>query len=82
MSVMSSKSQSTTLNELFFHYQKSYISFNEKRKSEEHQFENSFNEGKSVKKTKLDENENNDYVTEEFELDIDLNTQYNNDENK
>ncbi|RIA91182.1 kinase-like domain-containing protein [Glomus cerebriforme] len=31
MSVMSSKSQSTTLNELFFHYQKSYIFIRKKK---------------------------------------------------
>ncbi|RIA86376.1 hypothetical protein C1645_779777, partial [Glomus cerebriforme] len=54
---------------------RSIISEVVKRKFEDNQMENSFNEAKSIKKVKLieNENENNDYITKEFELDIDMN---------
>ncbi|GBC27864.2 uncharacterized protein OCT59_008365 [Rhizophagus irregularis] len=47
----------------------------DKRKFDDTQIENSFNEGKFIKKVKLIENENNDYTTQEFELDIDINSE-------
>ncbi|POG67749.1 kinase-like domain-containing protein [Rhizophagus irregularis DAOM 181602=DAOM 197198] len=57
------------------YHQKNDISFNNKRKFDDTQIENSFNEGKFIKKVKLIENENNDYTTQEFELDIDINSE-------
>ncbi|RIA91165.1 kinase-like domain-containing protein [Glomus cerebriforme] len=74
MSTRRLRSQSITSNDLFYNYQKRNISFNvkEKRKLEDNQIENRFNEGKRIKNIKLNENENNDYDTKEFELDIDL----------
>ncbi|PKK53766.1 hypothetical protein RhiirC2_803121, partial [Rhizophagus irregularis] len=43
---------------------------------DDNQIENSFNEDKIIKKIKLIENENNDYTTQEFELDIDINSEH------
>ncbi|RIA84604.1 kinase-like domain-containing protein [Glomus cerebriforme] len=77
MSTRSLRSQSITSDDLSYHYQKRNISFNvkEKRKLEDNKIENSFNEGKSIKKIKFGENENNnDYVTKEFGFDIDINS--------
>ncbi|CAB4385689.1 unnamed protein product [Rhizophagus irregularis] len=45
-----------------------------KRKFENNQIETRFDEDKINKKTRLIENENNDYCTKEFELDIDINS--------
>ncbi|RIA86621.1 hypothetical protein C1645_878573 [Glomus cerebriforme] len=87
---------------------RSLISEVDKRKFEDNQIENSFNEGmikikifinkkneskliliklkifsaQSIKKVKIieNENENNDYVTKEVELDIDMNLKKSNDE--
>ncbi|GBC41248.2 kinase-like domain-containing protein [Rhizophagus irregularis DAOM 181602=DAOM 197198] len=48
----------------------------DKRKFDATQIENSFNdEDKFIKKVKLIENENNDYTTQEFELDIDIDSE-------
>ncbi|CAB4485237.1 unnamed protein product [Rhizophagus irregularis] len=48
----------------------------DKRNFDATQIENSFNdEDKFIKKVKLIENENNDYTTQEFELDIDINSE-------
>ncbi|CAB4478827.1 unnamed protein product [Rhizophagus irregularis] len=60
---------------LFHCHQKNDITFNDKRKFDDNQIENSFNEDKIIKKIKLIENENNDYITQEFELDIDINSE-------
>ncbi|CAB4421155.1 unnamed protein product [Rhizophagus irregularis] len=49
------------------------ISFNDKRKFEDNTIENCFNEDKIIKKIRLIENENNDYITKEIKLDIDMN---------
>ncbi|CAG8716607.1 3853_t:CDS:2, partial [Rhizophagus irregularis] len=47
-----------------------------KRKFDDTQIENSFNDGdKFIKKVKLIENENNDYTTQEFELDINIDSE-------
>ncbi|GES89943.1 kinase-like domain-containing protein [Rhizophagus clarus] len=46
----------------------------DKRKFDENQIETCFNEDKIIKKIRLNENENNDYITKEFELDIDMNS--------
>ncbi|CAB5363895.1 unnamed protein product [Rhizophagus irregularis] len=43
-----------------------------KRKFEDNQIENCFNEDKIIKKIRSIENENNDYIKQEFELDIDM----------
>ncbi|RIA85104.1 hypothetical protein C1645_782638 [Glomus cerebriforme] len=63
---------------------RSIISEVDKRKFEDNLIENSFNEAKSIKKVKLieNENENNDYITKEFELDINMNLEQYNDESK
>ncbi|CAB4405190.1 unnamed protein product [Rhizophagus irregularis] len=61
--------------DLFHCHQKNDISFNDKRKFDDNQIENSFNEDKIIKKIKLIKNENNDYTTQEFELDIDINSE-------
>ncbi|RGB41310.1 kinase-like domain-containing protein [Rhizophagus diaphanus] len=45
----------------------------DKRKFVDNRAENDLNEGKSIKKIKLVENENNGYLTEELELDININ---------
>ncbi|GBB85369.1 hypothetical protein RclHR1_11910005 [Rhizophagus clarus] len=42
-----------------------------KRKFDDNQIENSFNKDKIIEKNKLIENENNDYITKEYEFDID-----------
>ncbi|UZO02378.1 uncharacterized protein OCT59_020859 [Rhizophagus irregularis] len=52
----------------------------DKRKFVDNRVENDLNEGKSNKKIKLVENENNDYLTEELELDININPEQNNNE--
>ncbi|CAB5202296.1 hypothetical protein RhiirA5_435116 [Rhizophagus irregularis] len=44
-------------------------------KFDDNQIENSFNKNKIIKKIKLIENENNDYIMKEFELDIDTNSE-------
>ncbi|RGB27289.1 kinase-like domain-containing protein [Rhizophagus diaphanus] len=77
MSTRSLRSQSITAEfELSNYHQKDDISFNDKRKFDATQIENSFNdEDKFIKKVKLIENENNDYTTQEFELDIDINSE-------
>ncbi|CAB4421165.1 unnamed protein product [Rhizophagus irregularis] len=52
-----------------------------KRKFENNQIETRFDEDKINKKIRLIENENNDYIKQEFELDIDTNSkQYIDDE--
>ncbi|CAB5374302.1 unnamed protein product [Rhizophagus irregularis] len=48
--------------------------FNDKRKFEDNQFGNSFDNGTSNKKIKPIEDENNVYATKEFEFDIDINS--------
>ncbi|PKY54499.1 hypothetical protein RhiirA4_473342 [Rhizophagus irregularis] len=72
MSTRSLRSQSiTTKIELSNYHQKNDISFNDKRKFDATQIENSFNdEDKFIKKVKLIENENN-----EFKFDIDINSE-------
>ncbi|CAB4445140.1 unnamed protein product [Rhizophagus irregularis] len=77
MSTRSLRSQSiTTKIELSNYHQKNDISFNDKRKFDATQIENSFNdEDKFIKKVKLIENENNDYTTQEFKFDIDINSE-------
>ncbi|UZO05594.1 uncharacterized protein OCT59_025938 [Rhizophagus irregularis] len=84
MSTRSLRSESITAGVDLFHcHQKNDITFNDKRKFDNNQIENSFNEDKIIKKIKLIENENNDYITQEFELDIDINSeQYIIDESK
>ncbi|CAB5350065.1 unnamed protein product [Rhizophagus irregularis] len=73
MSTRSLRSESITAGVDLFHcHQKNDITFNDKRKFDDNQIENSFNEDKVIKKIKLIENENNDYITQEFELDIDI----------
>ncbi|RIA98811.1 hypothetical protein C1645_748761 [Glomus cerebriforme] len=57
---------------------RSIISDVVKRKFEGNQIENIL-KAKSNKKVKLIENKYNDYITKEFELDIDMNPKYNND---
>ncbi|UZO10669.1 uncharacterized protein OCT59_002248 [Rhizophagus irregularis] len=71
------RSQSITAEfELSNYHQKNDISFNDKRKFDDTQIENSFNDGdKFIKKVKLIENENNDYTTQEFELDINIDSE-------
>ncbi|GBB98893.1 hypothetical protein RclHR1_33550001, partial [Rhizophagus clarus] len=44
-----------------------------KRKFDDNQIENKLNEDNIIKRTKLTEKEDNDYITREFELDIDMN---------
>ncbi|CAB4432516.1 unnamed protein product [Rhizophagus irregularis] len=44
-----------------------------KRKFEDNQAKNCFNEDKFIKKIRPIETEDNDYITQEFELDIDIN---------
>ncbi|CAB4481853.1 unnamed protein product [Rhizophagus irregularis] len=77
MSTRSLRSQSiTTKIELSNYHQKNDISFNDKRKFDATQIENSFNdEDKFIKKVKLIENENNDYTSQEFKFDIDINSE-------
>ncbi|POG60179.1 kinase-like domain-containing protein, partial [Rhizophagus irregularis DAOM 181602=DAOM 197198] len=76
MSTRSLRSESITAGVDLFHcHQKNDITFNDKRKFDNNQIENSFNEDKIIKKIKLIENENNDYITQEFELDIDINSE-------
>ncbi|PKK57842.1 hypothetical protein RhiirC2_797312 [Rhizophagus irregularis] len=77
MSTRSLRSQSITAEfELSNYHQKNDISFNDKRKFDDTQIENSFNdEDKFIKKVKLIENENNDYTTQEFELDINIDSE-------
>ncbi|PKC00178.1 hypothetical protein RhiirA5_505335 [Rhizophagus irregularis] len=73
MSTRSLRSESITAGVDLFHcHRKNDITFNGKRKFDDNQIENSFNEDKVIKKIKLIENENNDYITQEFELDIDI----------
>ncbi|GBC12321.2 kinase-like domain-containing protein [Rhizophagus irregularis DAOM 181602=DAOM 197198] len=76
MSTRSLRSESITAEVDLFHcHQKNDITFNDKRKFDDNQIENSFNGDKIIKKIKLIENENNDYITQEFELDIDINSE-------
>ncbi|CAB4440667.1 unnamed protein product [Rhizophagus irregularis] len=80
MSTRGLRSQSITAEfGLSNYHQKNDITFNDKRKFDDTQIENSFNEGmtidKYIKKVKLIENENHDYTTQEFELDIDINSE-------
>ncbi|GBC19935.2 kinase-like domain-containing protein [Rhizophagus irregularis DAOM 181602=DAOM 197198] len=57
------------------------ITSKDKRKFEDNnQSENNFDDGDSIKKTKLTEDENNDYVTKEIKFDIDTNSKQPNDE--
>ncbi|CAB4391401.1 unnamed protein product [Rhizophagus irregularis] len=44
-----------------------------KRKFEDNQAKNCFDEEKFIKKIRSIETEDNDYITQEFELDIDIN---------
>ncbi|RIA83101.1 hypothetical protein C1645_880698 [Glomus cerebriforme] len=60
---------------------RSIISEVDKRKFEDNQIENCFNGAKSIKKVKLIENENNDYISKEFEFELDSDMDLNN-ENK
>ncbi|UZO15240.1 uncharacterized protein OCT59_006671 [Rhizophagus irregularis] len=57
------------------------ITSEDKRKFEDNQSENNFENGKSIKKIKLIKYENNDYATRELEFDIDS-KQPNDDSNK
>ncbi|CAB5299649.1 unnamed protein product [Rhizophagus irregularis] len=76
MSIRSLRSESIIAGVDLFHcHQKNDISFNDKRKFDDNQIENSFNEDKIIEKIKLIKNENNDYTTQEFELDIDINSE-------
>ncbi|GBC19873.2 kinase-like domain-containing protein [Rhizophagus irregularis DAOM 181602=DAOM 197198] len=54
--------------------------FNDKRKFEDNQFGNSFDNGTSNKKIKPIEDENNVYATKEFEFDIDINSRQSKDD--
>ncbi|CAB4441862.1 unnamed protein product [Rhizophagus irregularis] len=47
------------------------ITSEDKRKFEDNQSENNFENGKSIKKIKLIKYENNDYASRELEFDID-----------
>ncbi|CAB5094197.1 unnamed protein product [Rhizophagus irregularis] len=77
MSTRSLRSQSITAEfELSNYHQKNDISFNGNYLFKIKQIENSFNdEDKFIKKVKLIENENNDYTTQEFELDINIDSE-------
>ncbi|PKB94191.1 hypothetical protein RhiirA5_439346 [Rhizophagus irregularis] len=58
-----------------------YQNPNNKRKFDDNQSENNFDNGENIKKTKLIENENNckDYVTKEIKFDINTNSKPNDD---
>ncbi|GES89982.1 kinase-like domain-containing protein [Rhizophagus clarus] len=71
MSTRSLRSYSITAEIDLFH--KNNTSFNGKRKFDDNQIENKLNEDNIIKRTKLTEKEDNDYITREFELDIDMN---------
>ncbi|CAB4374092.1 unnamed protein product [Rhizophagus irregularis] len=72
------RSQSITSKDQLNFYQRNS---NNKRKFEDNnQSENNFDDGDSIKKTKLTEDENNDYVTKEIKFDIDTNSKQPNDE--
>ncbi|CAB5308923.1 unnamed protein product [Rhizophagus irregularis] len=74
ISTRSLRSQSITAEiDLFHCHQRNNNSLNVKRKFEDNQIDNG---DKIIKKTKLIENENNDYITKEFEfeLNIDMNS--------
>ncbi|GES89974.1 kinase-like domain-containing protein [Rhizophagus clarus] len=71
MSTRSLRSYSITAEIDLFH--KNNTSFNGKRKFDDNQIENKLNEDNIIKRTKLTEKEDNDYITREFELDIDTN---------
>ncbi|GES90017.1 kinase-like domain-containing protein [Rhizophagus clarus] len=80
MSTRSLKSYSITTGvDVFRHHRQNDIFFNGKRKyDDDEQIEKSFNKDKNIKKIRLIENENNDYITKEVELDIDMDSkQYN-----
>ncbi|CAB4482902.1 unnamed protein product [Rhizophagus irregularis] len=67
MSLRSSRSQSISL-EQFNYYQKNNMGPTGKRKYENDLIDN----GHFIKRKKLVENENNDYLSKEFEFDIDV----------
>ncbi|CAB5182319.1 unnamed protein product [Rhizophagus irregularis] len=72
MSLRSSRSQSINL-ELFNYYQKNNMGPTGKRKYENDLIQDKKDNDCSTKRKKLVENENNDYITNELELDIDIN---------
>ncbi|CAB4441858.1 unnamed protein product [Rhizophagus irregularis] len=54
-------------------------SINKRKFEDNNQSENNFDDGENIKRTKLIEDENNNYVTKEIKFDIDTNSKQPND---